>query len=58
MLMEDRNCNCINNDMVMKMEMSMNDYNCDDKEMTRAEMLKMIKCYRFAVIELALVSSG
>ena len=51
MLMEEnRNCNCQNNEM----NMSMNDYDCNDKEMTRAEMLKKIKCLKFAVVELAL----
>ena len=57
MLMEeDRNCNCQNNMMMtMNIDMNTNSCGCEDKnEMTRAEMLKKIKCLRFAVIELAL----
>ena len=50
MLMEeDRSCNCNNDNMNSNMNL------CDEKnEMTRAEMLKKIKCFKFAVIELAL----
>ena len=53
---EDRNCNCqeTNN---MKMQMNINSYdcnNCNDTNMTRKEMLKKIKCLKFAVTELAL----
>jgi len=50
MLMEeDRCCNCNNDNMNVNINL------CDDKnEMTRKEMLKKIKCLRFAVIELAL----
>ena len=59
---EDRNCNCQNeNDrnILMNINMDMNtEYNsCDcmnDKYMTRKEMLKKIKCLKFAVVELAL----
>lgn len=63
---KDRNCNCQNeNDrnMLMNINMDMNmnmntEYNsCDcmnDKDMTRKEMLKKIKCLKFAVVELAL----
>lgn len=61
---EDRNCNCQNeNDrnMLMNINMDMNmnlNYNScdcmDDKNMTRKEMLKKIKCLKFAVVELAL----
>ena len=59
---EDRNCGC-NNDNKMNMNTNMNiaiDMNmnnscgCDDKDMTRKEMLKKIKCLKFAVVELAL----
>ena len=50
MLMED--------DRNMDIEMIMNEDFCgckdNDNKMTKKEMLKMIKCYRFAVIELAL----
>ena len=64
MLMEeDRNCNCQNDNIMnmqmnmnMNIDMDMNDNNCgcDDKKATRAEMLKKIKCLKFAVIELGL----
>ena len=64
MLMEEnRNCGCQNDnrmnmnvDMInMAVEMNMhNPCGCDDKAMTRKEMLKKIKCLKFAVIELAL----
>ena len=48
MLMEeDRNMN-------INMDMHNNPCGCDDKDMTRSEMLKKIKCYQFAVTELAL----
>ena len=62
---EDRKCNCENIDninMQVNMDMNYNDMNMNynpcgcnnDKDMTRKEMLKKIKCLRFAVIELAL----
>ena len=62
---EDRKCNCENIDninMQVNMDMNFNDMNMNynpcgcnnDKDMTRKEMLKKIKCLRFAVIELAL----
>ena len=61
---EDRNCNCQNeSDRNIPMNIDMNmginiDYNsCDcmiDKNMTKKEMLKKIKCLKFAVVELAL----
>ena len=62
---EDRKCNCENIDninMQVNMDMNFNDMNmnynpcgCDnDKDMTRKEMLKKIKCLKFAVVELAL----
>ena len=39
----------------MNMIMNMTDNcGCDKKDMTRCEMLKKIKCYQFAVTELAL----
>ncbi len=45
-------------DREMNIEMIMNGNYCgcndNDKIMTKKEMLKKIKCYRFAVIELAL----
>ena len=64
---EDRNCDCDNNNNMnmstnmnldmMNMTMDMNINNscgCNDKDMTRKEMLKKIKCLKFAVVELAL----
>ena len=56
---EDRNCGCQNNDMNMimnmNMNMNMNSCGCDNNnDMTRAEMLRQIKCLKFAVVELAL----
>ena len=63
---EDRKCNCENIDNInmqlnMNMDMNYNDMNmnynpcgCNDKNMTRKEMLKKIKCLKFAVVELAL----
>ena len=64
---EDRNCSCNNDNIInmstnmnidmmnMTMDMNMNN-SCgyDDKEMTKKEMLKKIKCLKFAVVELAL----
>ena len=57
---ENRNCSCqeidnINMQINTNIDMNYNDCECDDsKNMTRKEMLKKIKCLRFAVIELAL----
>ncbi len=64
---EDRNCSCNNDNIInmstnmnidmmnMTMDMNMNNScGCNDKEMTRKEMLKKIKCLKFAVVELAL----
>ena len=61
---EDRNCNCqnendrnmlMNINMDMDMNLNFNSCNCmEDKNMTRKEMLKKIKCLKFAVVELAL----
>ena len=58
---EDRNCNCENIENInmqlntnMDMDMNYNSCGCNDKNMTRKEMLKKIKCLRFAIIELAL----
>ena len=54
---ENNDCNCESeNDRVIPINMGINiDYNCiDDKNMTRKEMLKKIKCLKFAVVELAL----
>ena len=51
MLMEeDRKCECQNNNI---MNIEMNNDICENKK-TRAEMLKKIKCLKFAVVELAL----
>ena len=47
---ENRNCNC-QNDM---MNIDMIPCGCDNDKMNRAEMLKKIKCLKFAVVELAL----
>ena len=43
-------------DRGMNVDMILNEMNCgcNDKDMTREEMLKKIKCYQFAVIEIAL----
>ena len=49
---DNRNCGCNNND-VMYINYS-NDDNCECNENERREMLKQIKCYSFAVIDLAL----
>ena len=56
---EDRNCSCQNNDnMNMQINMNIpvinNSCGCDNNDMTRKEMLKEIKCLKFAVVELAL----
>lgn len=66
---EDRNCNCENDNInmmnmidnmnmvnmnMMSMNNNMNSCRCNKNEMTRAEMLKKIKCLKFAVVELAL----
>lgn len=56
MSLEERNCNCACNNMEMNIQMHMNNTNdcmneCDDE---REEMLEKIKCYNFAVNELAL----
>ena len=61
---DNRNCGCKNsamNEMMMNndntninMNINMN-YGCDEeKRETRAEMLKKIKCLKFAIVELAL----
>jgi len=52
MSVENRNCGCNNND-VMYINYS-NDDNCECNENKRREMLKQIKCYSFAVTDLAL----
>jgi len=52
MSVENRNCGCNNND-VMYINYS-NDDNCECNENERREMLKQIKCYSFAVTDLAL----
>ena len=61
---ENRNCNCQNENnrnMPMNIDLDMDMYinynSCDcmtDKNMTKKEMLKKIKCLKFAVVELAL----
>ena len=61
---EDRNCNCqnennrnmpMNIDLDMDMDINYNSCDCmTDKNMTKKEMLKKIKCLKFAVVELAL----
>jgi len=59
---EDRNCNCQeidNMNMQMNMNIDTNNNPCDcnnynDNNITRKEMLKKIKCLKFAVTELAL----
>ena len=60
---EDRSCKCQNeNDRNISMNMDMDinidynscDYMDDNKNMTQKEMLKKIKCLKFAVTELAL----
>ena len=40
----NENCCCLIN----------NDNNCNDKDMTKNEMLKQIKCLKFAIVELGL----
>ena len=52
MSVENRNCGCNNND-VMYVNYT-NDENCECNENERREMLKQIKCYSFAVTDLAL----
>ena len=52
MSVENKNCGCNNND-VMYINYS-NDDNCECNENERREMLKQIKRYSFAVIDLAL----
>ena len=47
------NMNMVNMNM-MSMNNNMNSCGCNKNEMTRAEMLKKIKCLKFAVVELAL----
>ena len=61
---ENRNCNCqnennrnmpMNIDLDMDMDINYNSCDCmTDKNMTKKEMLKKIKCLKFAVVELAL----
>ena len=59
---EDRNCNCQevdNMNMQMNINIDTNQHSCDcnncnDNNITRKEMLKKIKCLKFAVTELAL----
>lgn len=66
---EDRNCSCKNDNKInmstnMNINMDMmnmvtdmnlnNSCGCDYKDMTRKEMLKKIKCLKFAIVELAL----
>ena len=57
---ENRSCNCQNNDnmnMQINMNMSKENDSCgcsNGNDMTRKEMLKGIKCLKFAVVELAL----
>ena len=61
---EDRNCNCNcqeidNMNMQMNINIDTNNNSCDcnscnDNNITRKEMLKKIKCLKFAVTELAL----
>ena len=48
---EDRNMlmNSINENCCCLMN---NDNNCNDNNMTRNEMLKQIKCLKFAIVEL------
>ena len=52
MSVENRNCGCNNND-VMYINYSTDD-NCECNENERREMIKQIKCYSFAVTDLAL----
>ena len=52
MSVENRNCGCNNND-VMYINYS-NDDNCECNENERRDMIKQIKCYSFAVTDLAL----
>ena len=52
MSVENRNCGCNNNDV---MYVNYTNYdNCECNENERREMLKQIKCYSFAVTDLAL----
>jgi len=52
---ENRDCNCSNNMMNINMGTTINNYSCDyNKPESREEMLKKIKCLKFAVVELAL----
>ena len=62
---ETRNSNCCCNKEMMYMNTDFNmmtnslenmlkNNNCDDNDMTREKMIKEIKCYQFAIIELSL----
>ena len=52
--MEDNKlCNCEKNEMNFNMDMYMNSCGCE-KNLSRSEMLKNIKCLKFAIIELGL----
>ena len=51
----DKNCNCQKSDNMNMLSMTNSYCECDNEnEMTRKEMLKKIKCLKFAVTELAL----
>lgn len=55
--MENRNMGCScgdNNNDNSSTVYVMNNNDCDDSRMNREEMMKQIKCYQFAIIELAL----
>ncbi len=56
MSIDDRNCNCSQENVnpCCTMNDNVDDMSCACREQMREEMLKEIKCLRFAVIELAL----
>ena len=58
MSIEDRNCNCLvettNTCCCNTQETIEDNISCDCKEQMREEMLKEIKCLRFAVIDISL----
>lgn len=57
MSVENRNCGCNNNnysDDIMSANYSNINTNCECNENERREMLQQIKCYSFAVTDLAL----
>ncbi len=52
MSIENRNCSCQND--TINTNMNMHDNSCGCADNNRAELLKKIKCYSFAVNDLAL----